>query len=94
MITSSDHLEKLDGRLAQVLGSGYSPEQKIPVAIGAAEKDFELVIAAVMEQGGSIRHVLPILKVVSAWVPIQSVGPLADMTVVQEIELDQRVHIA
>lgn len=95
MITSPEYLSKLDDNLRYVLNqSGYAGDQLIPVALVTAGGDLEQVAAAVQRAGGTVRHMLPLVQAVAAWVPLSAIATLTQIGFVQEIELDEQVHIA
>lgn len=95
MISSLEHLKKLDDRLRYVVSrSGYALDQKIPVAVNGDPRDFDEIATAIHDHGGTVRHVLKLARAVSAWLPIGGVEALAQFHAVHSIELDEQMHIA
>jgi hypothetical protein len=92
---TADNLAKLSDDLAYLLGESiYAANQSVPVAISAQGEQFAALIELIERLGGTVRYVLEFSGSVAAWLPIGAVELLAEYEIVQEIELDQRVHIA
>ncbi|HEX8454820.1 MAG TPA: hypothetical protein VF647_22270 [Longimicrobium sp.] len=92
---SGVELAKLDDALARLLATDYlDVSQKIPVAVQAAAGSLEVLVQAVNDNGGTVRHVLGPLNAIAAWMPMSGVAALAALEFVEEIEMDRVMHVA
>lgn len=87
---------KLDYSLAQLLDEELLGEgAKVPVIVTCQNADdVHQVVERVQGLKGTVRHTYDIFAGVSAWVPIEAVGHLAEFAPVQALELDQPADLA
>lgn len=86
---------KYDATVSDLLQREYVPDdQPVPLVLIATREGLDAVSSAVLELGGSVRHVIPPLSSVGAWVPKSSIALLAQRADVLSIEFDHPVGIA
>jgi hypothetical protein len=86
---------KYDAEISALVRHDYVPDDyPIPLVLVVEDEGIDAVAHAVCSLGGSVRHVLPPLSALSAFVPKSAILPLAERPDVLSLEFDTPVQIA
>ena len=95
MQISMPFADKLDAPLAELCnGQVVGPSSRVPVVVRYAEGPTDDLVEYIRQLGGKIRHQIPFVRVIGAWLPLHAVERLAARESVVALELEQRFTIA
>jgi hypothetical protein len=82
--------EKLDEPLAELCNQqDLALTERVPVIIRVGMSTLAEVVARISPLGGSVRHELPLLSAIAAWVPLGAIAELARDDAISALELEQ-----
>jgi hypothetical protein len=95
MQTSMPFADKLDEPLAELCnGRVIGPSSRVPVVIRCAEGSLDEVAEHVKELGGLVRHRIPFVDAIGAWLFLHTIERLAQNKAVRALELEQKFTVA
>ncbi len=86
--------DKLDEQLSQLCSGHYSAQGRVAILVRCDRDAIAEVAERIVAFGGSIRHRLSRVGAVAAWLPLTAVEPIARMSNVTRLDLEQSFSIA
>ena len=81
--------DKLDEPLAQLCNGGLAPQGRVAILVRCDRESVAEVSEHVARLGGTVRHQLLRIGAIAAWMPLSAVEPVARLTDVLRLELEQ-----
>lgn len=92
---AASHRHKLDHDLSKLLEHHqWAGSARFPVVIMTSRGSVHEIADHITAEGGRIRHVMPAIHSVSAWVTVDLLDRILPLEPVVEVDLAQRTNIA